>query len=75
MEFNLGGRGCGGDPRCGELRSRGAWGPSDTEAGNVDIPNLNMHFVNNIIANPPDNTTMWVHIAVSQNTCPVWVLW
>lgn len=69
VEFLTGSRVCDFDDasvRCAQLRSRGGWGPTAPGQDEVPIPNLNVHFLNNIIANPPDNTTKWNHMEVGR---------
>ncbi len=69
VEFLTGSRVCDFDDasvRCAQLRSRGGWGPTAPGQDEVPIPNLNVHFLNNIIANPPDNTTQWNHMEVGR---------
>eukprot|EP00198_Chlamydomonas_reinhardtii_P003186 XP_001692522.1 predicted protein [Chlamydomonas reinhardtii] len=74
VEFNTGSRVCDADAdaaRCRALRrgGYGAWGPASVGDNPPDdlgvaIPSRDVLFVNNLIVNPPDNSTQWQHIQI-----------
>ncbi|WIA19213.1 hypothetical protein OEZ85_003855 [Tetradesmus obliquus] len=67
VEFYYGTRGCGSNAVCTRNWNLGGWGPALATSPAISIPSKDVQFLNNIIVNPKNESSMWSHFSVSSN--------
>lgn len=68
VEFVFGSRSCDGDAAlptgCADHLALGGWGTTLVGVEGEPIPNRTIHFINNLIYNPPGMQSQWQHFAI-----------